>query len=70
MNRIRPGKMNTLRDIMLEKERLRYMALKTELELGKTARSFRKIFALPDLMTQARSLITDYIRIAVSNWFR
>lgn len=62
--------MNSLRDIMLEKERLRYLLLRTELELEKSSRNLKKLFTFPDLIKNARSLIADYIRKAVSSWFK
>jgi len=62
--------MSSLRGIMLEKERLRYMLLRTELELEKSSRNLKKIFTFSDLIRNAQSLIADYIRNAVSSWFK
>jgi len=70
MNNIRPQKMRTLRDIMLEKERLRYMLLRTELEFEKSTHNLKKIFTFPEPVNQVQSLIADYIRNAVNNWLK
>lgn len=62
MKRIKPGKLRSLREIELEKERFRYLALKTELEFSSQLKLARKLFTIPNLLNQGQSLLTDYIK--------
>jgi hypothetical protein len=70
MMKTKPAKMYSLRDVRLEKERLRYMALKTELEFTKQLRQTRKLFTIPNLFNQSQYFLASYVRRIVSGWFR
>jgi hypothetical protein len=70
MKKISPATMKTLRDVRLEKERLRYMALKTELEFTKQLRQTRKLFSIPNLLNQSQHFVASYVRRIVSGWFK
>jgi len=70
MMKTKPAKMRSLRDVRLEKERLRYMALKTELEFTKQLRQTRKLFSIPNLFNQSQFLVASYVRRVVSGWFK
>lgn len=70
MKRANPANIRSLRDIALERERLRYMSLKTELEFSKQLRQTRKLFTFPKLLSQSHILLTGYLRRVISGWFK
>lgn len=70
MMKIKPDNLRTLGDIRLEKERLRYMALRTELEFAKGLRQTKKLFTFPNIFTQTQLFIANYTRKIVSSWFK
>lgn len=70
MKKISPAKMRSLRDINLEKERFRYMALRTELEFSKQLRKTRKLFTFPNLFFPTQIFVAKYVRRVVSSWFK
>ncbi len=69
MTKIAPDKIRSLRHIRLERERLRYMLLKTELEFGKQSRDARKLFSIPNLFKQFQSAIFSYLKKKAGNYF-
>lgn len=66
----KPDKMRSLRDICLEKERLRYKAMKTELEFSKQLRQTRRLFTIPNLFSHSQQFVANYVRRVVSSWFK
>ncbi|MBE0662008.1 MAG: hypothetical protein IH597_06025 [Bacteroidales bacterium] len=62
MKRIRPAKIRSLRELQLEKERFRYLALRTELELSQQLRFTRRLFTLPNLVMYGQSFLTRYLK--------
>lgn len=62
MKKIKPVKLQSLREIELEKERFRYLALKTELEFSSQLKLARKLFTIPNLLNQGQSFLADYIK--------
>ena len=69
MKQLKPSGMRSLRDVRLEKERLRYLALRTELELSKDLRKIKKSFTFPDILAQTGHSITNYLVKAIRSWF-
>ncbi len=70
MKMIKPGRMHSLRDIKLEKEKFRYMLLRTELEFTKQLRQTRKLFTFPGIFNQSQHFVASYIRKTISGWFK
>lgn len=69
MKQVKPATMRTIRDIRLEKERLRYMAMRTELEFSKNLRQIKKSFTFPDILTQSQYYLASYLSRTIRSWF-
>jgi hypothetical protein len=69
MTKIAPDNIRSLRHIRLERERLRYMLLRTELEFIKRSGDARKLFTFPNLIRQFQQTIFTFLRKKVSKWF-
>jgi hypothetical protein len=70
MKMTKPGRMRSLRDIRLEKEKFRYMMLRTELGFSKQLRQTRKLFTFPSIFNQTQHFLAGYIRKTIFGWFK
>ena len=69
MKMSRPGKMSSLRDIAFERERLRYLALRTELELKGQLKNTRQIFSFKNILSEMQRLAFTYLKNSVKRIF-
>jgi hypothetical protein len=70
MKIIRPNKVRSLRELQLEKERFRYLVLRTELEISKQLRLTKRLFTLPNIIMYSQSLLSNFLKKLFMRLFR
>lgn len=69
MRSSRPGKMSSLHDIAFEKERLRHLELRTELELRRQFRHTRQLFTFHNILHEMQKLVYVHLKNSVKRVF-